>query len=227
MIVAIHQPNFLPWLGYFYKLSASDVFVFLDDAQYSKNSFINRNKIKTAQGEIWLTIPVKFNFGQAINEVKINDHDSNWREKHLKTILMNYKKAQFFDEIFTLLDSVYKKQNWERLIDINIELFKEIIGYLQLENEIICSSVLQINDQSTERLAKIVKKLNGDIYLSGAGGAKYQEEEIFKRENITLKYSNFTHPTYQQLWHSFVPNLSIIDVLFNCGKQTRNLLNVV
>ncbi len=121
MIVAIHQPNFWPWIAYFYKILRCDTFVFLDNVQYTKNSFINRNKIKTSQGYIWLTVPVSFNFGQKILEVKINNN-TDWRKKHLKTLELNYKKAIFFEEIYEIIKEVYYKEEWLYLIDLNIDL---------------------------------------------------------------------------------------------------------
>jgi len=223
MIVAIHQPNFLPWIGYFYKIAKSDIFVFLDNVQYTKNSFINRNKIKTSQDVIWLTIPISFKFGQLINEVKI-DNKTDWRKKHLRTLEMNYKRSNFFKEVFELIKRIYYLKNWQNLSDFNISLIKTIISYLDLNKTLVQSSSLDIQGKNTKLLIQIVKKVDGDVYLSGFGGAKYQEETSFKNEGIELVYYNFRHPAYKQLWNDFIPNLSIIDLLFNYGKESTKII---
>jgi len=126
MIISIHQPNFLPWIGYFYKLVRSDIFVFLDNVQYTKNSFINRNRIKTPQGALWLTVPVTFKFGQLINEVRINNQ-TDWRKKHLKTLEMNYRKAKFFEEVFNRIKQIYYSKDWQNLCEFNVSLMKILI----------------------------------------------------------------------------------------------------
>ncbi len=223
MIVAIHQPNFLPWIGYFYKILKCDTFVFLDNVQYTKNSFINRNKIKTSQGELWLTVPVTFSFGQKILEVRINNN-SDWRKKHLKTFELNYKKASFFEEIYEMIKNVYYEDDWLYLADLNIALILTISDYLGIKRKFIKASELEAEGKSTELLISIVKKLNGDVYLSGFGGAKYQEETAFEESGIKLLYYDFQHPIYKQLWGDFIPNLSVIDLLFNCGKDSVNMV---
>jgi len=223
MIITIHQPNFLPWIGYFYKILKCERFVFLDNVQYTKNSFINRNKIKTSQGELWLTVPVSFHFGQKIFEVKI-DNSFDWRKKHLKTLELNYRKAPFFDEIYSLIEEVYYKDGWESISDLNIELILKICNYLNIEREFIRSSDLGVDGKATELLISIVKELNGKVYLSGFGGAKYQEERLFEEAGIKLVYYDFQHPIYNQLYGSFIPNLSIIDLLFNSGKLSADVI---
>jgi len=223
MIVGIHQPNFLPWIGYFYKMARCDSFVFLDSVQYIKNSFINRNRIKTPQGAIWLTVPVSFEFRQLINEVKINN-ETNWREKHLKTLKMNYKRAKFFEDVFEIIKGIYYLKDWQNLSDFNISLIKAIVSYLYLNKPLVKSSSLNVKGKSTELLVQILKKVGGGVYLSGFGGAKYQKDKLFKNEGIKLVYYDFTHPIYRQLWSDFIPNLSIIDLLFNYGKESTKII---
>ncbi|HOC02761.1 MAG TPA: WbqC family protein [bacterium] len=226
IIIGIHQPNFLPWLGYFYKITKSDIFVLLDNVQYTKNSFINRNKIKTSQGDHWLTVPVSFKFGDLIKDVTI-DNNIDWRKKHLKTFELNYKKAPHFDEIYNFLERVYYKKEWIFLADFNIELIVEICCFLDMNKKFIKASSLNILGKSTDLLINIVKNLNGDIYLSGKGGQQYQDESKFNKENIKLIYSDFKHPVYRQLWGEFIENLSIIDILFNLGKESKIFLTKV
>jgi len=225
MIVAIHQPNFLPWLGYFYKISQCDVFVLLDNVQYTKNSFINRNRIKTPQGELWLTVPVKIKgrFGQLIKDVEI-DNGPNWRTKHMKTLEMNYRRVKFFDQVFQKVRAAYYANDWGNLSQFNTRLLECVLSLLKLEVQLVRASELDVEGASTKLLINICKVLSADTYLSGFGGVKYQEEELFKEAGIALRYYGFDHSVYPQLWGEFIPNLSIIDLLFNCGLESLNII---
>jgi hypothetical protein len=204
-------------------MAKCNIFIFLDNVQFSKNSFQNRVKIKTPQGTQWLTVPVHFRFGQLTYEVKI-DNQTNWREKHLKTFEMNYKRAPFFDEVYFLLKDIYLKAKWTSLVDFNIELIMKICGYLDIKPNITMASTLGVEGKATELLIGLIKKVGGNIYLSGTGGMKYQDEERFKEEGIELVYSDFVHPIYPQLWGDFIGGLSIIDLLFNMGGESRRIL---
>jgi hypothetical protein len=184
---------------------------------------MNRNKVKTPQGALWLTVPVSFEFGQLINEVKINNK-TNWREKHLKTLEVNYKRANFFKNVFEIIKGIYYLKDWQNLSDFNISLIRAMLSYLGLNKPFVKSSTLDIQSKGTELLIQIVEKVGGDVYLSGFGGAKYQEEKLFKKEGIRLIYYDFTHPIYKQLWDDFIPNLSIIDLLFNMGPESVEII---
>jgi len=225
MIVAIHQPNFLPWLGYFYKMAKCDVFVLLDNVQYTKNSFINRNRIKTSQGAQWLTVPVKTKgrFGQLIKDVEINN-TVDWRRKHLRALEMNYKRARFFETVFQGLETIYFAHDWYNLCELNVRLLEWVLSLLGMEKRLVRAAELNVKGVGTQLLINIVKEVGGDVYLSGFGGAKYQEEGLFKEAGINLEYYDFEHPIYPQLWSGFVPNLSIIDLLFNCGPESLNII---
>lgn len=223
-IIAIHQPNYIPWQGFFYKMMKSDTFVFLDNVQYSKNSIINRNKIKTANGEMWLTIPVltKNAFRQAINEVKINN-TADWSRKHLNAITQNYAKSQFFRDYQDKLTEIYT-QRWDKLVDINKVFIKFIADCLDIKREFVTASGLGVSGESTDLLIGICKKLNADTYLSGRGGKKYLDEEKFEAAGIKIEYTNFKQPQYEQLYGDFMPNLSTLDLLFNKGADSRRIL---
>jgi len=219
-IVSIHQPNFLPWIGFFYKISRSNVFVFLDNVQFSKGSIINRVKIKTNSGEKWITVPVKTKgkLLQKINEVQIKDNP-DWRRKILGNLISNYSKSKFFNLYFPTLKEILLR-NYIYLKDINIELIKWIIDLLDFEVEILSSSdLIDGMLDPTERLISICKKVNADIYLSGFGGRNYQISEQFKRENIELKVYDFVHPVYKQQNGDFLQGLSIIDFIFNVRME--------
>ncbi len=225
MIVAVHQPNFLPWPGYFSKISKSDVFVLLDNVQYTKNGFINRNRIKTPQGDLWLTVPVRSNglSSMLIEDVKISNK-FDWRKKHLQTLAMSYKRARFFDQIYGEIEKTYYETDWSSLCEFNMSLLKMVLRELALQSQLIRASELDVEGKSTRLLVNIVEKLGGDTYLSGYSGSKYQERELFEEAGITLQQYDFTPPTYPQLWGDFLPKLSIIDLLFNCGPESLDIL---
>lgn len=228
MVVAIHQPNFIPWLGYFYKMAHAQQFVFLDTVQYAKRSFINRNRIKSKSGPIWLTVPVctKDRFDQAISDAEM-DWNHNWQRKHLHTLTINYHRAPFFDEVFPLLECRYTSNgSINKLDDFNISIITTICRYLGLCPTLIRASELDVQGKSTDLLVNICAKLGASTYLAGAGAVKYQEDEKFATAGILVQYSSFQPIKYNQLWGEFVENLSIVDVLMNCGQFTRELLSL-
>lgn len=219
MQVAIHQPNFLPWQGYFHKMIRADAFVYLDDVQFSKNSFQNRSKIKTANGAAWLTVPilVKGQFGIITKNVAINNNIA-WQKKHCHMIESAYRKSKYYYEVMDLFGPIYN-QSWDYLMPLCLAFFQAIRSYLAIETPVYFSSDLSLSDSGTERLISICKKLDADTYISGSGGKNYQEEFSFKNQNIMLSYSNFQQKTHDQLYGEFIPGLSILDGLFNLGKN--------
>jgi len=137
---------------------------------------------------------------------------------------MNYKKAKFFEEVNKGIEEVYLSKDWSNLCTFNIRLLKSVLNIINLEKKLIKASELDIKGESTHLLINIIKKVGGDTYLSGFGGTNYQEESLFSKEGIRLQYTDFQHPVYPQLWGDFMPNLSIIDLLFNCGPDSRKFL---
>jgi hypothetical protein len=225
MIVSIHQLHYLPWLRYFDKIARADVFVVLDNIQFTKNGFQNRNKIKTSSGWIYLTIPVKAHLKQNLNEILI-DNIQRWREKHCRAFITNYSKAKYFKNYIGFFEEVYKK-NFERLNEINYEILFFLLDVLKIKTKILKSSELNISGESTERLINICKKLKADTYLSGdyAGGV-YLDLSSFEKENIKVIFQRWICPEYNQLFKKagFVPDLSIVDLIFNCGEESLNIL---
>jgi hypothetical protein len=226
MIAAIHQPNFVPWLGYFYKIAHCDLFIILDDVQFTKNSFINRNRIKTPQGQLWLTLPVEQSgrFGQTISETLVKSKEQI-APKLLRTIQMNYSKAPHFRAWGPQFEEILMKKE-HNLADINLEVIRWVCGILGINTPFKRSSELGgIAGESTERLVNICKKVGADTYLSGLGGNNYQEVEMYAQAGLRLVTSPFAHPVYAQPWGEFLPNLSVLDALFNCGGATKDFLN--
>ncbi|MDI6840217.1 MAG: WbqC family protein [bacterium] len=220
MIVACHQPNYIPWYGYFYKMRVSDIFVFLDSVQFPRGtSWVNRNRIKSPSGQLWLTVPVKKKgLGlQKIRDVKI-DNTHNWKRSHILSMIHFYSNAPYFDNYIDFFKHIYEK-NWVNLLDLNLEMIKKLTNWLEIGTKVICSSELGVAAKGTELLIEICKTLSADTYLSGSVGKKYLDYEKFKKAGINLKYYNFNPPPYPQLWGEFISNLSVVDLLFTCGKK--------
>ena len=223
MIVSIHQPQYLPWLGYFDKIQRSDIFVFLDDVQFKKNEWQNRNKIKTSEGWQWLSIPVIHRFTQRISEVEINN-TVQWGRKHLNALVTNYSKAPFFDDHIEFFEQTYARE-WTHLADINIHVTKYLAKALGLtDRKFVLSSELESREGSTERLVDICRHLGADVYLSGRDGASYLQMELFEKAGIQVVFQDYQHPRYTQLFGEFEPFLSIVDLLFNCGPDSLSIL---
>jgi len=221
-IVSIHQPGYLPWFGFFHKMMFSDIFVFLDDVQYERRGWQNRNKIRTFDGFSWLTVPVNANFGTLINEVKI-DNSQNWMKRHKKTIELNYSKGKFFSKYWPLIESIYDKK-FDLLIDLNTELIKTLMKLLKINTKTIFSSELGITTQSSDRILEICKSLHSEVYISGALGTNYLKLDDFQKQKISVKFQNVYYPIFKQCYDPFIPNMSVIDLLFNEGDNTSKII---
>lgn len=221
-IVSIHQPNYIPWLGYFYKISQSDVFVFLDDAQYSTQGMHNFHYIKMAQGPFRLKIPVQQKMGDLINEVRTRD-ELNWKKTHLKTLEYNYKKAPFFDEVFADFYGVLLKE-YSNIALMNQSIIELICHKLGLSTEFVVSSDLNLKTFREEKVLDICKTLDATVYYSGTGAKTYQVEEHFTDRGLELRYSHFTPFEYPQFFEGFQSNVCILDYLMHCGYDWERVL---
>ena len=223
MIVAVHPPQYLPWLGYFDKIDRADLFVLLDTVQFKKNEWQNRNRIKTAQGWQWLTVPVTYRFPQRIDQVKINPQ-SNWARKHLLALRTNYSRAPHFCDYFELFEEVLTEKR-QGLAALNIRLVRELAGLLGISTPLRLASELGgLPEGPDERLIAICQHLGAEVYLAGIGGRAYMNLEKFEKAGIEVVFQEFEHPVYPQLYGDFLPNLSVVDLLFNCGKQSLRIL---
>ena len=217
MIVSIHQPDYIPWLGLYYKMAHSDVFVYLDDAQYSNEADHNVNKIKTPQGECRLKVPVNQHLGDLILNVRTKD-ELKWKEKHLKTLRMNYSKAAYFDDFYPGLEQVILNHQGS-IADLNMAINRYICDGFGIKTKILKSSDMDIHTVREDRVIEITLKAGGDEYLSGNGARVYQTEEHFTDRGLKLTYLDYKPIEYQQLWPKvgFLPCMSVIDFIFNCG----------
>ena len=213
MIVTIHQPDFLPWLGFFDRWNKSDLYIILDDVQFLRRGWHHRDKIKTRNGSRWLTVPVlkKGNYNQLIRDVKI-DNGTNWRYKHLKTLEMNYKKAPNFEYCFKKIKKIYNEKNIF-LIDLNMYLLRFVAAELRITTPTVFASDFNVKSSSTQRLIDLVKTSGGTDYLTGLRSKDYLNESYFKKENINVIWQEFQHPIYRQLHGKFVPMLFSFDYL--------------
>lgn len=233
MLLVAHQANYLPYPGFFHKLSMADIFVIQDDVQFDER-FSNRNKIISSTGWTWITIPIKHKY-LPLSEVEINN-DIKWRRLHWKKITGVYNRTKYFHLYKDELQKIYDRE-WISLFELNFELIKKIISWLGIKIEIIKESELNIREIATERLVKLCNLLEADTYLSGERGKDYLDEELFRKNRIALKYQNYTPLAYtQHLSKSFIPDLSTLDLLANMGpnslftikgnKKEDNLMNV-
>ncbi len=223
MIVAIHQPQYLPWLGYFHKMLTADAFCYLDNVQYKKNEWQNRNRIRTHRGWQWLTVPVRYRFPAPINAVAI-DNSSNWRHKHLQALRTHYRRAPYFEQTIALFEEVYGRL-WESLTLLNLELIGRLRQILGLEAKpALCASTLTCAEEPTQRLIDICRAMGADTYLAGPGAAGYMEGSRFAQCGIRVITQSFEHPVYTQVYAGFEPRLSIVDLIFNCGPQSAGIL---
>ncbi|MDI6704128.1 MAG: WbqC family protein [bacterium] len=207
----------MPWIGFFDKMARSDIFVFLDNVQFTKNSFQNRTRILTSQGPQWLTVPVltKGAFQQLTRDVLI-DNKLNWRKKHLKTLELNYRKASYFHSVWKSIWEIYQL-DCKKLVDFTKPLILLLAEKLKIKGvKFVSASDLDVKGQGSELLLNICRSLKVDTYLSGPSGRKYLDLQSFQRSNIKVQFHEFTHPIYKQQYGSFTPGMSAIDLIFNC-----------
>ena len=217
-VVAIHQPEYLPWLGFFKKMMNVELFVFLDDVQFRKKGWQNRNRIRINDGTTLLSIPVHTHSYPKINEVTI-DNEKNWSMRHKKSILYNYARAPYFGEIKDFIESIFEKK-FQYLVDLNTEIIKFIMNELEIKSKIVFSSELEISKKGSDRVLDICKAVDADHYITGTFWAESNlRVEEFKKSNIDVEFQKFQHPTYKQIHGEFIPEMSIIDLVFNEGKK--------
>ena len=224
-IISIHQPEHLPWLGFIHKVMSVDEFVILDNVQYSKKYFQNRNKIRTSAGDGWITVPVlKFHSSSKINEIEIS-YQQKWQSKSINLLKYNYCKSEHFDDYFQDIKEIYL-QDYKLLRDLNVHLLKYILNSFGIKTKLHLASNLfeYAGDDATEVNLKLAKKLNADVYLSGQFGKTYLDISKFDSENIKVLFQTFHHPTYAQVYKPFIPNMSSIDLLFNHGDKSINII---
>ena len=224
-VVGILQPGYLPWPGFFEQMHRSDVFVLYDDVPYDRQGWRNRNRVKTANGIAWLTVPVLSSFDEQppILDVRI-DNRRNWRRKHLETLRQSYGKAPFFEDYIGAFEEAYGKE-WELLVDLDLHFIDLMKNALGLGGTTLRrSSEFGVGGSRNERLAAICHFLGGGTFYEGAAGRSYIDEELFRREGITVIFQDYRPRPYRQLHGEFVPFLSAVDLLFNEGPGSLRII---
>lgn len=219
-----HQPLYLPWLGLFQKIAMSDAFCLFDATQYDDNDFQNRNRIKGPNGPMWLTVPAKAknHHGLQITEIEIVEEDV-WRRKHWKSLVWAYGKAHYFSKYADFFEQTYQR-DWRLLVDLDVHLLKFLLEALGLPSEFPRTSVLGCGGQKSDAIIQMCRALGADTYVFGALGREYADRAAFEAAGIGLAFQEYRHPVYPQQFGPFVPNLSVVDLLFNCGPDSLEIL---
>lgn len=226
--VAILQSNYIPWKGYFDMIAAVDEFILYDDMQYTRRDWRNRNQIKTPQGIQWLTVPVKAKgkYYQSIRETEIEG--SQWAKDHWRTLSQNYRRAAYFNEIAQWLEPLYVDKCYTHLSVLNRRFIEAICAYLGIRTVISNSWDYPLFDGKTERLADLCTSAGGSEYISGPAAKDYIEESVFIERGIKLTWFDYIgYPEYPQLWGEFAHGVSILDLLFNCGRDAPRYMRYV
>ena len=225
MIISINQPAYIPWLGYFNRIARSDLHIVLDHVQFEKNSFVNRNKILQNKRDIWLTIPIKTKnlFGDlAINKVHV-DNISNWQNKHFSSIKHGYSKSIFWQDLSTSLEDIYMMRS-DLMIDYINKYLEFLLDYLEITTPIFYSSNFNYKEKKSELVLEICKHYGAKKYLSGPLGRNYLNIEEFLDNGIQVEFHDYKHPIYPQKTDNFNYNLSILDLILNCGKDSKRII---
>ncbi len=223
-ITGIIQSNFIPWAGYFDFINSCDEFIFLDDTQYTKESWRNRNKVKTSNGAKWINVPVRFSLLQrtSIDQTPIN-YSLKWQKQHELLLTAHYKNAPYFKALFSEYMSIISKE-YSSISELNFHIFEWICSYLYIKTPLTQARKYQAYGTKTDRVIDLLKKSNASVYLSGPAAKDYLEVDKFKEAQIELRYKSYSYPPYPQIHGDFVPGLSILDLLFNVGPEAKNYI---
>lgn len=225
MRVAIHQPQFMPWLGYLDKIDQSDLFVVLDSVQFKKNEWQNRNRIRTAQGWQWITVPVLHKFGQRLDEVRINQQ-RDWQGSHLRALEMHYGRAPYRDQYLEGLREIFRRP-WDRLADVNLAVIHWLLDAFGINTPVRLSSAMHLRNEPTDRLIDICRAVGATRYIAGTGAAHYMDRKRFEASGVQLEEQQFRHPIYPQCYDPFVPGMAAIDLLLTCGDDAISRLRAM
>ena len=226
--IAIIQSNYIPWKGYFDMIASVDEFILYDDMQFTKRDWRNRNKIKTPNGLQWLTVPVKVKgkYFQSINDTEIDGFE--WQTAHWTALSLNYRKARFFREISDFIEPIYMQHRHTHISELNQQLINAICKYLGIRTKITRSSDYALVEGKTERLASLCIQAGGSRYLSGPAAKAYVDEGVFEAAGVTVTWMDYTdYPDYPQLWGGFDHQVTILDLLFNCGPDSGKFMRLL
>ena len=224
MTLTAHQPVYIPWLGLFHKIFLAEKFCIFDIAQYQVKDYNNRNYIKTHQGEIWLSVPVesKNHFEKKICDIKIIEN--GWRKKHFKSIELAYKKASYYNDYIEGLEQVLIGKNQVFLTDLNTDILKFMLEAFEINIPMLKASDFDFNGSKSDLVLDMCVKLGANKYIFGSQGRNYADIDAFQNNNVTPYFQDYNHPVYKQLHGSFLPNMSALDLLFNEGPRSKEII---
>jgi hypothetical protein len=224
VILTAHQPVYLPWLGLFHKIAMADLFCYFDIVQYQTKDYNNRNKIKTHSGEIWLSVPVesKQHFEKSVGEIRIVQN--GWQRKHFKSIQLTYQKAAYFREYSPGLEALLIGQSFETLSDLNLAILRFLMGCLGIHTPIVKATEYSFQGSKSDLVLDMCLQLKAEAYIFGAQGRDYADVEKFRAAGVEPFFQDYRHPVYRQLHGEFLPYMSVIDLLFNEGPRSREIL---
>ena len=229
MKVAIHQPQYLPWLGYLDKLDSADVFIVLDTVQFKKQEWQNRNRIRTKDGWQWLTVPIVDRFPERIDRVEINAR-TDWQRKHGQALRQHYGSAPHWAPVGPELTALFQER-WARLCDLNLAVLDILCRQLGITTPRRLASTMEAREEPTDRLVDLCRAVGGTVYLAGRGAVPKDKDEVpymdlgrFSQAGIQVQVQDYQHPTYPQRYTPFVSHLAVVDLLFNCGPESLTIL---
>jgi hypothetical protein len=225
MIVSINQPAYLPWLGYFHRIATSDLHIVLDHVQYEKNSFVNRNKVCGKDGPVWLTVPLLTSgkFGELpIHSLEFAPNQ-NWQKKHWSTLQNLYRRTPFFDHYAPAYEAIYAAE-WDSFAPMVDTFLRQHLNDLGINTPLLKSSEMQVDGKKSDLVLNLCQNTGATVYLSGALGRNYLDEESFRANGIQVEYQDYRHPVYPQPHPDFTPYMCILDLLFNQGPASRDIL---
>ena len=222
--VAILQSNYIPWKGYFDIIAAVDEFIFYDDVQFTKNDWRNRNQIKTPQGVQWLTVPVGQGISRRVRDVELPN--GKWQVKHWKTLESNYRRSPYFEEVAVIFKPLYLDRKYTHISELNRVFIEAVCKYLGVTTKFSNSWDYELSEGKTDRLVDLCVQAGATEYISGPAAKDYIDEELFSDQGIKLTWFDYSgYPEYTQSWGEFTHYVSILDLLFNCGKNSPEFMN--
>lgn len=229
-VVSGHQPAYLPWLGLIHKASLADVFIYMDDVQYLEKDWNNRNRIKVASGKaVWLTVPVNLKGSESkiLKDIRIAEagisKEKSWQGRHWKSLSISYGKAPYFKKYKDFFEWLYLENKWEKLTDLNLAILKQVFSWFDIKTKLIIASTQSFKKKKSDLVLEHGLRFDADIVVTGIQGKNYIGEEKFSKQGIKVIFQQYNHPAYKQRFEGFVSHLSFVDLLFNCGPDSRGI----
>ena len=225
MILTAHQPAYLPWLGLFHKIALADEYVSFNQVQYQPEEWVNRNKIKTTTGPIWLTIPVKRRgfLDKTVSDIEI-DNSLPWARKHWRALQTNYRRTPYFSRYADFFEEVYTERRWARLVDLNEFMLAWLLDALGIACKLRSAADYEFRGAKSALVLDMCRQLGARVFIFGAQGRDYADVAAFRSAGIEPLFQDYRHPVYPQLHGAFCSHMSVVDLLFNCGPSSLDVL---